>query len=228
MAKHQFFEDIVKIPNLLCLYRLGAILVSIIFFLTGFPILASLIGLTAGLTDYWDGIYARKHHMVTKLGALLDTVADLLFNFIVISAAVYKDVWPIWALYLWGFRDLSVLAMRTSAGQLGFVIPSNFLGKLASNFIFYALFLMPLVWALKSPEYRFADFVQAHFHEYFVIGLDWFTFIGLLIGIAMQWKAAFDYAKVYIQKYDEVHKNNPAAENDIQPDSSDTTKASDE
>lgn len=206
MAKHQFFEDIRKFPNLLCLYRLVAIVVSVTFFLCGYPVIGSTLGLTAGLTDYWDGIYARKHNMVTKLGALLDTVADLLFNFFVISAAVVMDVWPIWVLYLWGFRDLVVLAMRASAGQLGFVIPSNYLGKLASNFIFYAMFLMPLVWALTSSEYRYADFVQAHFHPMFCEGMWWFAFIGLLIGIAMQWKAAYDYAKVYIHKYDEVHR----------------------
>lgn len=206
MAKHQFFEDIRKFPNLLCLYRLVAIVVSVTFFLCGYPVIGSTLGLTAGLTDYWDGIYARKHNMVTKLGALLDTVADLLFNFFVISAAVVMDVWPIWVLYLWGFRDLIVLAMRASAGQLGFVIPSNRLGKWASNFIFYAMFLMPLVWALTNKQYDHADFVQAHFHPDFCEGMWYFAFIGLLIGIAMQWIAAYQYAKVYIQKYDEVHR----------------------
>ena len=187
-STHQFFVDIVKFPNLLCLYRLFAILVGLLFFLNGFAVCGALIGLTAGLTDYWDGIYARKHNMVTRLGALLDTVADLMFNFFVISAAVYKDVWPIWILYLWGFRDLSVLSMRASAAQLGFDIPSSYLGKLASNFIFYALFLMPLDWALSSPDYMYHDFIVEHFHPW------------------MQGKAAFDYARSYIRQYDEVHK----------------------
>ena len=208
MAKHKFFEDIVKFPNLLCLYRIVAILVSVTFFLNGFPVIGSTLGLTAGLTDYWDGIYARKHNMVTKLGALLDTVSDLMFNFFVISAAVVMDVWPIWVLYAWGFRDLAVLAMRASAGQMGFVIPSNRIGKWASNFIFYAMFLMPLVWALTKPEYQYADFVQAHIPPYVGSGLDRFAFIGLLIGIAMQWIAAFFYAKAYIHQYDKVHRAN--------------------
>lgn len=205
-STHQFFVDIVKFPNLLCLYRLFAILVGLLFFLNGFAICGALIGLTAGLTDYWDGIYARKHNMVTRLGALLDTVADLMFNFFVISAAVYKDVWPIWILYLWGFRDLSVLSMRASAAQLGFDIPSSYLGKLASNFIFYALFLMPLDWALSSPDYMYHDFIVKHFHPWIGIGLHWLAFAAMLVGIAMQWKAAFDYARSYIRQYDEVHK----------------------
>ena len=204
---HQFFEDIKKFPNKLCLYRLFAIIACCSLFIWGgLPVTASMIGLSAGLTDYADGIYARKHNMVTRLGALLDTVADLMFNFFVISTAVYMGVWPIWALFLWGFRDLSVLTMRASAAQLGFDIPSSYLGKLASNFIFYALFLMPIDYALNSPDYRFAGFIADHFHPYIGIGLHWFAFIGLLIGIGMQWYAAYTYAKVYIRKYDEVHK----------------------
>ena len=55
-STHQFFVDIVKFPNLLCLYRLFAILVGLLFFLNGFAVCGALIGLTAGLTDYWDGI----------------------------------------------------------------------------------------------------------------------------------------------------------------------------
>lgn len=221
---HQFFVDIKKFPNILCLYRLFAIILCCALFVWGgFPVTAALIGLSAGLTDYADGIYARKHNMVTRLGALLDTVADLMFNFFVISTAVYMKVWPLWVLFLWGFRDLSVLTMRASAAQLGFDIPSSYLGKLASNFIFYALFLMPIDWALNSTlygfgpdeDYRFAEFVQANIHPYIGIGLHWFAFAGLLIGIAMQWWAAFTYAKVYINKYDEVHKAEEKSQSEL-------------
>ena len=221
---HQFFVDIKKFPNKLCLYRLFAIILCCgLFIWCNLPIIAALIGLSAGMTDYADGIYARKHNMVTRLGALLDTVADLMFNFFVISTAVYMGVWPIWVLFLWGFRDLSVLTMRASAAQLGFDIPSSYLGKLASNFIFYALFLMPIDWALTSPDYRFADFIQAHIHPYIGVGLHWFAFAGLLIGIGMQWWAAFSYAKLYINKYDEVHKAEDKAKAEIQETQSDNT-----
>ena len=203
LTKHQFFNDIVKVPNLLCLYRLFAIIFCVILFLSGFAVGSSLIGFTAGITDYMDGIYARKHNMVTRLGALLDSVADLMFNFFVIAAGVYMEVWPLFVLFLWGFRDLTVLSMRASAAQLGFDIPSSYLGKVASNFIFYALFLMPLDYALNSPNYMFHDFVAANFHPWTGVGLHWFALCGLLIGIAMQWIAAFQYGRVYIRQYEE-------------------------
>lgn len=204
---HQFFKDIANFPNKLCIFRLVVILISVTCFLCGLPVTASIIGLIAGLTDKWDGIYARKHNMCTELGALLDQISDLLFNFFVISAAVYMGVWPIWVLFLWGFRDLSVLCMRTSAGQLGFSIPSSFLGKVATFEMFCALFFMPLDWALNNNEYMYADFVQAHFHPYIGIGMHWLAFLGILVGIGMQYVTAAKYARTYVNKYDEAVKN---------------------
>ena len=75
---------------------------------------------------------------------------------------------------------------------------------------------MPIVWALTDPRYRFADFVQAHIHPYFGIGLYWIAFIAVLIGIAMQWYAAAKYAKVYIDKYDEIHKAEAAQKQNVE------------
>ena len=211
-TNHQFFIDIANFPNKLCIFRLVVILISVTCFLCGLPVTASIIGLIAGLTDKWDGIYARKHNMCTELGALLDQISDLLFNFFVISAAVCMGVWPIWVLFLWGFRDLSVLCMRTSAGQLGFTIPSSFLGKVATFEMFCALFFMPLDWALNNPDYMYAEYVQAHFHPYIGIGMHWLAFLGILVGIGMQYVTAIKYVRTYINKYDEAVRDKKAAD----------------
>ncbi len=203
-TKHQFFVDIGNFPNKLCIFRLVVILISVSCFLCGLPVVASFIGLIAGITDKIDGIYARRHNMCTELGSLLDQISDLMFNFFVISVAVYMGVWPLWVLFLWGFRDLSVLCMRTSAGQLGFKIPSSPLGRVATFEMFCALFFMPLDWALNNPNYMYAEFVQAHFHPYVGVGMHWFAFLGILVGIVMQYVAAAKYAAFYIRKYDEI------------------------
>ncbi|MBQ9394132.1 MAG: CDP-alcohol phosphatidyltransferase family protein [Proteobacteria bacterium] len=203
-TKHQFFVDINNFPNKLCIFRLVVILISVTCLLVGLPLAASFIGLIAGLTDKWDGIYARKHNMCTQLGALLDQISDLIFNFFCISGAVVMGIWPVWVLFLWGFRDLSVLCMRTSAGQLGFTIPSSQLGKVATFEMMCALFFMPLDWALNNESYMFRDFVVEHFHPYVGVGMHWFALLGILVGIGMQYVSAAKYAKAYIDKYDEV------------------------
>jgi len=203
---HQFYKDIRNVPNLLSLYRIFAIVVSVIcFYKFDLPIVGATLGLTAGLTDYADGIYARKHNMCTQLGALLDQVSDLLFNFVVMGAAVARGVWPWEFLALWGMRDLTVLSMRASAAQMGFDIPSIFLGKLASNFIFYALFLMPIDYALNDARYQFHQTVVDNIHPYIGVGVHWISIFGIVTGIILQWITAFVYVKTYIRKYDELH-----------------------
>ncbi len=227
---HQFYKDIRNVPNLLSLYRIFAIIVSVIcFYKFDLPIVGATLGLTAGLTDYADGIYARKHNMCTQLGALLDQVSDLLFNFVVMGAAVALNVWPWEFLALWGIRDLTVLSMRASAAQMGFDIPSIFLGKLASNFIFYALFLMPIDYALNDARYQFHQTVADNIHPWIGIGIHWISFAGIIIGILLQWITAFVYAKTYIKRYDELHADQGAAaptETPAQTEAAEETSAS--
>ena len=111
-----------------------------------------------------------------------------------------------------------------SAEQLGFSIPSCYLGKLASNFIFYALFLMPIDYALNSPNYMYHDFVAEHIHPYIGIGLHWLALLGGMIpGIVLQYISAYKYGKSYIRQYDEIHKNETS--NDAAIASDDSTPA---
>ncbi len=224
-TNHQFFIDLSNFPNKLCLFRIGVILISVTCFLCGLPLIASFVGLVAGITDKIDGHYARKHNMCTELGALLDQVSDLLFNFFVISAAVFMGVWPIWILFLWGFRDLSVLCMRTSAGQLGFSIHSSGLGRVATFEMFVTQFFMPMDWALNSKDYMFSDFVQAHFAPWFCTGFHYLFLLAILVGIAMQYVTAVKYVKTYIHKYDEIYKSkNSAPESGNSPDENPDTQ----
>lgn len=215
MAHHQFYKDIRNVPNVLSLYRIFAIMIcTVCFYEFDLPVVGAMFGLTAGLTDYADGIYARRHNMCTRLGALLDQVADLLFNFIVMGAAVAKGVWGWEILVLWGIRDLSVLSMRTSAAQMGFDIPSIYLGKLASAVIFYSLFLMPFDYALNDARYQFHQFVVDHFHAYIGVAVHWIGLLGVIVGIILQWITAVKYARTYIRKYDELHRTKETENND--------------
>ncbi len=189
-----FWRDIRKVPNLLCLYRLFGVIVTLGLFTAGFVYAALILGITAGLTDYADGYIARKYNLVTELGALLDPVADLVFAFLGLVVAVQEGVWPLYLLILWGLRDISMLAVRTSAAQQGFTIPSIFVGKVASNFIFYALASMIL------------DIAQPFGPDHFLTTVvHWTALLAIHVGIAMQWYTAYFYIRRYIERYDPTH-----------------------
>ena len=71
-------KDLFTIPNLLSLFRLTLIPVYMTIYLEGRYLLAGTILTLSCLTDLLDGHIARRFHLVTELGKLLDPLADKL------------------------------------------------------------------------------------------------------------------------------------------------------
>ena len=102
--------------------------------------------LISGLTDALDGFIARKFNQVTKLGLILDPLADkLTLATVCFCLGLVRHVFLIlFAVYF--LKELTMLI-----GSLVFVrkmkldvIPSNFLGK-AATFVFYAFMLLAVL-----------------------------------------------------------------------------------
>jgi phosphatidylglycerophosphate synthase len=184
-----FRRHITLLPNLISLARIGLILAAAAIFLAGHPLAALAIGIPAGLSDYLDGYLARKRGETTELGALLDSLADILFTLVCLVIAAHAGVWPSYLIVAWGFRDMSVMTIRGSAGLQGFMIKSSFLAKLAWNFNAYASVLMGLDVArpFASPT------ISAAIH--------WLGLFGIHAGILMQWISGGFYVADYARKY---------------------------
>jgi cardiolipin synthase (CMP-forming) len=182
-----FRRDVRLLPNLLSLGRIFFICVAAVVFLAGYPLAALLIGVPAGLSDYLDGYLARKRGETTELGALLDSLADILFTLVCLTIAILAGAWPAYLLVAWGFRDMSIMTLRASAGQQGFVIRSSYLAKVASNFNAYAFVLMGLDVARPFPA--------------LATGIHWLGLFGIHAGILMQWISGLRYLADYIRKY---------------------------
>lgn len=72
-----------NVPNEITIFR---ILLSIsLFFIKPFSSLFLVIYLLCGFSDMIDGYIARKMNATSKLGAILDSIADVVF---IISAAI--------------------------------------------------------------------------------------------------------------------------------------------
>lgn len=85
-------KEIFTIPNLLSLFRLLLIPVYVTIYLNATTMehyfLSAAILAVSCLTDMIDGKIARKFHMISNLGKILDPVADKL------PSSPSSSVWP--------------------------------------------------------------------------------------------------------------------------------------
>lgn len=121
-----------NLPNLLTLARILLIPVFIILFVNPTPdqsVAAAFVFTIAAVTDMLDGYIARRTGQVTKLGKLLDPIADKL---LVLSALILlmnvDRVSALVALLIIG-REVAVTGIRAIAAGEGMIIPAETTGK---------------------------------------------------------------------------------------------------
>ena len=101
-------------------------------------VIAGVLLVISGVTDYFDGFIARKFNMKTKLGKILDPLADKftqLFAAICLAIYGYSIMWFL-AVFLF-LKDLLLLIGGIMLYQKkDGMVPSNMFGKVAT-FVFY-------------------------------------------------------------------------------------------
>lgn len=111
----ELFAQITLIPNIISLFRI--VLVFPIAILYNHPdrqVLAVVVGLIviSYISDYLDGFLARRLSMQSKLGLVLDPVADKIWTIILVYLLYrYRDL-PVWIFLLIMMRDIGILAMN--------------------------------------------------------------------------------------------------------------------
>lgn len=141
--------QLMNLPNSLTILRILLVPVYIGFMTYGSYGFALLTLLVAGLTDAIDGHLARKLNQRTRLGTLLDPLADkLLLTSSFISLAVLHLV-PSWLVILVVSRDIILLLGTVVAHVTGTPInvTPTFLGK-GTTFLqlSYVLSIVLLTW----------------------------------------------------------------------------------
>ncbi|HJL94688.1 MAG: CDP-diacylglycerol--glycerol-3-phosphate 3-phosphatidyltransferase [Deltaproteobacteria bacterium] len=89
-----------------------------------------LVFLFACLTDYWDGVLARHQGKTTKLGKLLDPVADKILIGSILVLLVGIDRAPALLTVILISREFIVNGLRSIAAVEGIVISASSGGKL--------------------------------------------------------------------------------------------------
>ena len=99
------------IPNVLTLFRsLAAIVLPIIIIYGGEigALIAVPILILAGISDYFDGFYARKYNVTSNFGKILDPVADKLLVIGVIFALASENMLD----YYYAFFPALLIVLR--------------------------------------------------------------------------------------------------------------------
>ncbi|WP_457677673.1 CDP-diacylglycerol--glycerol-3-phosphate 3-phosphatidyltransferase [Thermovibrio sp.] len=134
-----------SVPNLITLFRVFLIPAFIVAsFYRNFN-LSFLIFLLAALSDALDGFLARRLNQVSRVGIILDPLADkALLDSAFFILSYYQKVIPVWLVVLVISRDVFLLFggwLLSTFGRLDRIRP-NLLGKFTAFLQFLTVFLI--------------------------------------------------------------------------------------
>lgn len=142
MQENRYQTRIITIPNVLTLIRLLLIPLFIwLYCACKEHIWSAVVVVTSGLTDVLDGFIARKCHMESNLGRVLDPVADKLAQAAMCFAMIYRYPIMLWVLIFFAVKELIMAALGWFyMRRTGVVNSARWYGK-ASSIVQYATML---------------------------------------------------------------------------------------
>lgn len=125
-------KSTMNLPNQLTLGRL--VLTLIFVFCLSAPIpfgitIALVLFCVAGITDYVDGVLARRWGLITNFGKLMDPLIDKIMIASGFVCLIPFGAVPAWAAIIIVSREFLVTGLRLLAGSRGLVLPAESLGK---------------------------------------------------------------------------------------------------
>jgi len=165
------------LPNSLTIFRIVAIPFFIVSLVEGRSVLALFIFIGACLSDYFDGMLARKYKNITKFGQLMDPLAD---KFLVLSAMILLCIKPIsyihWSVtFIITLREIIITILRSIYLRRKILIPANNWGKIKTIFqmtgiigslLSYAIFKLGFV-----PTFEKTTIIIIQVYFWIVLGI---------------------------------------------------------
>jgi CDP-diacylglycerol--glycerol-3-phosphate 3-phosphatidyltransferase len=146
--------EIWNLPNSLTLLRIFLVPFMVVVLLTKYSnYLGLAIFCVAAITDFFDGYFARKYNKMTRLGALLDPIADKLLMSAAFISLIELGLARAWMIVIIIGREFAVSGLRSIAAQQGVTIAASPLGKTKMIAQVFAIAL--LIIGYELGEFRF-------------------------------------------------------------------------
>ena len=139
-------DRVLTVPNVISAARLLGVPVFLYLLLGPHADVAALVVLAlAGISDWADGVLARKLGQYSRVGELLDPLADRLYILATLVGLVLRDIIPWWLAAVVIGRDLVLTGALGVLRRYGYgPLPVHYLGKAATFNLLYAFPLLLL------------------------------------------------------------------------------------
>lgn len=173
-------DRVATVPNGISALRLVCVPLFGYLIVTGADAAAVGVLLFAGLSDYADGVLARRWDQVTRLGQLLDPAADRLYVTVALLGLAWREVLPWWLVLAVVLRDVLLTLNVGLLRAAGFSsLPVHRVGKAAT---FVLLVALPLLLVAETVDLlRPAVLPVAWAATLWGTGLYWWAGVGYLV-----------------------------------------------
>ena len=184
-----------NLPNQLTVGRLCVTMVFVTVLSLNIPFKFTIglwLFVVASITDWLDGMIARKWNLITNFGKLMDPLADKVLvaaAFVMLSA---EGIFPAWILVVILAREFLVTGLRLIATAQGVVLAADHLGKWKTIFqIVTAIYLLLALASQEAPMRVFAGLFSINGLGSHQLGL-WLCYLTLaatvISGLNYVWK----------------------------------------
>lgn len=153
-------EKQLNLPNLLAFIRVliapivfwilinSANLTQIGIHISWINYFAALLFVIAGVTDFFDGYIARRWNESTKLGSIIDPLADKMLMLGAFLALMYIGRADAWAIFLILTREFFITGLRVVAVSEGKSVAASQAGKIKTLFQLIAIGFLIMQWPM--------------------------------------------------------------------------------
>lgn len=167
-------KKVLNLPNLLATFRIALAPLMLWFMIDRDNILfegwhpswldfyAGLIFVIASVTDFFDGFIAREWNQITKLGGIIDPLADKMLILAGFIGLIVLDRASAWAVFLILTREFFITGLRVVAIAEGKDVAASMAGKIKTVVQMAAIGFLIMNWPYATVLLWLAVFLTLY------------------------------------------------------------------